>query len=154
MIWKKRKKEESTMTPPNGNIFRISGHLCREFAGHRWIPGLFPAQRPVTLMFSLNNWVNTREAGDLRRHRAHYDVTVMERKKEVTRQPFLVYKLVLEFSLFCSWLVLTVCSPFLCILLLMPATWISLSTLCLLYVLHGGSSLCRLLYILWEPSVK
>ena len=35
-----------------------------------------------TLMFSLicawiNNWVNNREAGDLRRHRAHYGVTVM-----------------------------------------------------------------------------
>ena len=35
-----------------------------------------------TLMFSLiwariNCWVNTREAGDLRRHRAHYDVIVM-----------------------------------------------------------------------------
>ena len=34
------------------------------------------------LMFSLicvwiNGWVNNREAGDLRRHRAHYDVTVM-----------------------------------------------------------------------------
>ena len=34
------------------------------------------------LMFSLicvwiNGWVNTRDAGDLRRHRDHYDVTVM-----------------------------------------------------------------------------
>ena len=34
------------------------------------------------LMFSLiwawlNGWVNNREAGDLRRHRAHYDVTLM-----------------------------------------------------------------------------
>ena len=34
------------------------------------------------LMFSLicvwiNGWVNTREAGDLRRYRVHYDVTVM-----------------------------------------------------------------------------
>ena len=34
------------------------------------------------LMFSLicvwmNDWVNNREAGDLRHHRAHYDVTVM-----------------------------------------------------------------------------
>ena len=34
------------------------------------------------LMYSLictwiNGWVNNREAGDLRRHRAHYDVTVM-----------------------------------------------------------------------------
>ena len=25
----------------------------------------------------INDWVNNREAGDLRRHRAHYDVTVM-----------------------------------------------------------------------------
>ena len=24
-----------------------------------------------------NSWVNSREAGDLRRHRAHYDVSVM-----------------------------------------------------------------------------
>ena len=35
------------------------------------------------LMFSLicawiNAWLNNREAGDLRRHRAHYDVTVMQ----------------------------------------------------------------------------
>ena len=35
------------------------------------------------LMFSLifariNGWVNNREAGDLRRHRGHYDVTVMD----------------------------------------------------------------------------
>ena len=38
------------------------------------------------LMFSLicawiNAWVNNREAGDLRRHHAHYDVTVMIRLK-------------------------------------------------------------------------
>ena len=26
-----------------------------------------------------NNWANNREAGDLRRHRAHYDVTIMLR---------------------------------------------------------------------------
>ena len=23
---------------PNVNIFRVSGHLCREFTGDRWIP--------------------------------------------------------------------------------------------------------------------
>ena len=38
------------------------------------------------LMFSLicvwiNGWVNNREAGDLRRNRAHYDVTVMCRRQ-------------------------------------------------------------------------
>ena len=55
--------------------------LC---AGNSPVTGEFPAQRPVTrdLMFSLicawiEGWVNNREAGDLRRHRAHYDVTVM-----------------------------------------------------------------------------
>ena len=40
----------------------------------------------VALMFSLicvciNGWVNNREAGDLRRYRAHYDVTIMWIKK-------------------------------------------------------------------------
>ena len=68
------------MTSLNGNIFRVAGHLCGEFTCHRWIP----AQRPVTRSFDvffdlrwINGSVNNREAGDLRRHRAHYDVTVM-----------------------------------------------------------------------------
>ena len=26
------------MTSSNGNIFRVTGPLCREFTGHRWIP--------------------------------------------------------------------------------------------------------------------
>ena len=26
------------MTSSNGNIFRITGYLCGEFTGHRWIP--------------------------------------------------------------------------------------------------------------------
>ena len=42
------------------------------------------------LMFSLifawiNGWVNNREAGDLRRHRAHYDVTVMTGDRWIPR---------------------------------------------------------------------
>ena len=47
--------------------------------------GEFPAQRPVTRSFDvffdlcLNKRLrNNREAGDLRRHQAHYDVTVMD----------------------------------------------------------------------------
>ena len=54
--------------------------------GNSPVTGEFPAQRPVTrsfVMFSLicawiNGWVNNLEAGDLRCHRAHYDVTVMD----------------------------------------------------------------------------
>ena len=49
-------------------------------AGNSPVTGEFPAQRPVTWSFDdfLNGWVNNREAGDLRRHHIHYDVTVMK----------------------------------------------------------------------------
>ena len=49
--------------------------------------GEFPAQRPVSRSFDvffdlrLNGWVNNGEAGDLRCHRAHYDITLMTTKK-------------------------------------------------------------------------
>ena len=50
-------------------------------AGNSPAHGEFPTQRPVTrsfdVFFDLRGWVNNGEAGDLRRHRAHYDVTVM-----------------------------------------------------------------------------
>ena len=72
---------KSMMTSSNGNIFHVTGHLCGEFTGHRWIPRT-KANDGGTLMFSLiwawiNGWVNNREAGDLRCHHAHYDVTAM-----------------------------------------------------------------------------
>ena len=58
-----------------------SGPLCGEFTGHHW--STHKDQWRGALMFSLicvwtNGWVNNRDAGDLRRYRAHYDVTVME----------------------------------------------------------------------------
>ena len=37
------------MTSSNGNIFRVTGHLCGEFTG----PGEFPTQRPVTRSFDI-----------------------------------------------------------------------------------------------------
>ena len=54
-------------------------------AGNSPVTGEFPAQRPVTQSFDvfffmwawINNRANNRGAGDLRRHRANYDVTVM-----------------------------------------------------------------------------
>ena len=30
--------ETNMMTSSNGSIFRVTGHLCGEFTGHRWIP--------------------------------------------------------------------------------------------------------------------
>ena len=103
------------MTSSNGNIFRVTGHLCGEFTGPRWIPaqrsvtrsfdvffdlhpnkrlskqwwGLWgkppvitgsPSQRPVTrsvLWSAPEQMVVQTHAGDVRRYRAHYDVTVM-----------------------------------------------------------------------------
>ena len=58
------------MTSSNGNVFRVAGPLCGE------------GQWRGALMFSLicawtNGLVNKGDADDLRRHRAHYDVTVM-----------------------------------------------------------------------------
>ena len=68
-------------TSSYGNLFRVVGPLCGEFTGHRWIL-LTKASDRGALVFSLicawiNGWVNNRGAGNLRRHRAHYDVTVM-----------------------------------------------------------------------------
>ena len=37
------------MTSSNGNVLRVTGHLCGEFTG----PGEFPAQRPVTRSFGV-----------------------------------------------------------------------------------------------------
>ena len=54
-------------------------------AGNSPVTGEFPAQRPVTQSFDfffictwINGWVNNGEACDLRRHRAPYNVTVMD----------------------------------------------------------------------------
>ena len=70
------------ITPSNGNPFRVTGHLCGKFTGDRWIPRT-KASDAELWFFSLicswwiNDWVSSGEAGDLRRHRAHYGVTVM-----------------------------------------------------------------------------
>ena len=74
---------ESTtmMTSSNGNAFRVAGPLWGESIGHRWIP-LTKTNDAELWCFSLicawiNGWANNREAGDLRRHRTHYEVTAM-----------------------------------------------------------------------------
>ena len=54
--------------------------LC---AGNSSVIGEFQSQRPVTRSFDvffdlrLNKQLSNRDASDLRRNRAHYDVTVM-----------------------------------------------------------------------------
>ena len=69
------------MTSSNGSIFRVTGLFVRGI--HRSpVNSPHKGQWRGVLMFSLicariNGWVNSREAGDLRRYRAHYDVIVM-----------------------------------------------------------------------------
>ena len=78
--WKTSALWLDMMTSTNGNIFRVTSHLCGEFS----------AQRPVTWSFHvffdlrLNKPLSKpslRLHGDLRRYRAHYDVIVMERRQ-------------------------------------------------------------------------
>ena len=64
----------------NGNISPVTDHLCGEFTGHR-------GALMVSLICAwMNGWINNREAGDLRRHLAHYDVTVMDINTAETAQ--------------------------------------------------------------------
>ena len=67
------------MTSSNRNIFCVTGHLCREFTGDRWIPSTKASDAELWCLICtwLNDWVNNREAGDLKCYRTHYDVTVM-----------------------------------------------------------------------------
>ena len=71
------------MMSSTGNIFSINGPLSLVNSHHRsLVNSHHKSQWCWDLMFSLicawiNGWVNNREAGDLRCHRAHYDVTVM-----------------------------------------------------------------------------
>ena len=80
------------MTSSNGNIFRVTGHLCGKFTGPRSPVNLpHKGQWRGALMFSLiyawmNDWVNNREAGDLRRQHGHYDVIVMCRNDCILKQ--------------------------------------------------------------------
>ena len=70
------------MTSPNENVFRVTGPLCGEFTGHRWI-SLTMASDAELCCFLWKGWVNNRDAGDVRRHRAHYDVIVMHKDYNV-----------------------------------------------------------------------
>ena len=78
--YKSHEKDKFMMTSLNRNIFRVTGPLCGEFTCHWWIP-LTKVKKRRALMFSLicawiNGWVSNLEAGYLRRHRSHYDITV------------------------------------------------------------------------------
>ena len=68
------------MTSSNGNIFRVTGHLCGKFTGLRWFP--HKGQWRGALMFFFYLCLNKRLrkhswGGNLRRYCAHYGVIAM-----------------------------------------------------------------------------
>ena len=70
------------MTSSNGNIFRVTGLLCAEFTGHRWI---FPHKRLVTQ--SINVLFG------------HYDVIIMRKEARWWKTALLhVYVGILAYS--------------------------------------------------------
>ena len=75
-------RDANMMMSSNGNIFRVTGPLCGEFTGHRWIPHTKASDAELWYFLwtapGIKEWVKNREAGDLRRHRAYYDVIVMK----------------------------------------------------------------------------
>ena len=81
-------RSKHMMTSSNGNIFRVTGPLWGEFTGQRWIPLTNASDAELwCFLWSApwrNCWVNNREAGDLRRHGAHYDVIGMNNKADGT----------------------------------------------------------------------
>ena len=82
--WTEHTENFCMMTSSNGNIFRVAGSraIC---AGNSPVTGEFPHKgqwRGALTFFLICAWisgsVNNHEAGDLRRNRAHYDVTVIK----------------------------------------------------------------------------
>ena len=67
------------MTASNRNIFRVTGPLCREFTGVRWIPRTKASDAELwCFLWSAPNYTAEKTLARLvfRRHRAHYDVIV------------------------------------------------------------------------------
>ena len=69
------------MTSSNGNIFRVTDPLCGEFTCYRWVPLTKTSDTELWCFLwpapEKNGCINNDKAGDLRRHRALHDVTVM-----------------------------------------------------------------------------
>ena len=55
----------------------LHGPLSGEFTGHRWIPLAKASDAELWCFLWSAGWVNNREAGDLRRHCAYYDVIII-----------------------------------------------------------------------------
>ena len=69
------------ITSSNGNLFRATGPLCGELYGRWWILRTKATEAELWCFFLsapwMNGWLNNCEVGDLRCHRAYYDIIEM-----------------------------------------------------------------------------
>ena len=72
---KKKNNDYSGIPSSNGNSFRVTGPLWWKSTSDRWIPFTKASGAELGAFFDLR--LTKRDTSDLRRHGAHYDVTVM-----------------------------------------------------------------------------
>ena len=74
--------------------FRVTGPLCGKFTGHRCIPitKASDAELWCFLWSAPEQKVNNRDTGDLRRHCAYYDITVMMKSRWLYMAGILQYQ--------------------------------------------------------------
>ena len=123
------------VAPNKASKLRIIGPWWMESTGLKWFPSKRPwiwklcpccphkGQRRGALMFSLicagiNGWVNNRKAGDLIRHRVHYDVTVLPWDDLI-----ISHKMVSFFVCFFCWHYGSFLVGFVQFIFLMPKLW-------------------------------
>ena len=83
-IWRRHDMETlgvrliAMVTSSNRNIFCVTGPLWGESTVHRLIPLTKASDAELwCFLWSTYGWANTRDASDLRHHRAHYDVSLI-----------------------------------------------------------------------------
>ena len=80
------------MTSSIGNIFRVTGPLCGEFTGHRWIPRTKASDAKLWCSLWYAPEYTIVRMVNLRRHRAHYDVIVMIKYKMIIHNDVIKWK--------------------------------------------------------------
>ena len=79
------------MTSETGIIFRLTGRMCGEFTGHRLNPLTKASDTELCCLLwsspeqKVGSTIETPVIWYLRRHRAHYDVTVMKQNQISTK---------------------------------------------------------------------
>ena len=65
------------MMSSNGNIFHVTGPVCKEFTSHRWIPLTEATDAELWCFLWSAPEQTAQDDGDLKCHNAIYDITVM-----------------------------------------------------------------------------